>query len=120
MKRNHSENTTDFKPAIMGPAGSRASFLAAVAAGADAIYCGTKLFSARMQAQNFSPQEPFFSDSIPGKVAWYIFKPPGFWNPGFEIGPSTVSGIWIRLRTTWMKAIKAVNVGNVISMIHEY
>ena len=41
----------------MAPAGNRASFLAAVAAGADAIYCGTKLFSARMQATNFSPQE---------------------------------------------------------------
>jgi putative protease len=57
VKRNHPEDTADFKPAIMAPAGSRASFLAAVAAGADAIYCGTKLFSARMQAQNFSPQE---------------------------------------------------------------
>ncbi|MDX1708805.1 MAG: U32 family peptidase, partial [Desulfobacterales bacterium] len=34
-----------------------ASFLAAVAAGADAIYCGTKHFSARMQAINFTPQE---------------------------------------------------------------
>jgi putative protease len=45
------------KPSIMAPAGNKASFLAAVAAGADAIYCGMKLFSARMQAKNFSAQE---------------------------------------------------------------
>ena len=44
-------------PAILAPAGSRASFLAAVAAGADAIYCGLKQFSARMEAKNFSLEE---------------------------------------------------------------
>jgi len=44
-------------PAILAPAGNKASFLAAVAAGADAIYCGLKLFSARMEAKNFSEQE---------------------------------------------------------------
>lgn len=44
-------------PAILAPAGSRASFLAAVAAGADAIYCGLKQFSARMEAKNFSIEE---------------------------------------------------------------
>jgi len=37
----------------MAPAGDRASFLAGVAAGADAIYLGLKHFSARMQAKNF-------------------------------------------------------------------
>ena len=42
---------------IMAPAGNKASFLAAVAAGADAIYCGLKQFSARMQAINFSAPE---------------------------------------------------------------
>ena len=41
------------KPEILAPAGSKASFLAAVAAGADAVYCGMKQFSARMQAKNF-------------------------------------------------------------------
>jgi putative protease len=41
----------------MAPAGNRASFLAAVAAGADAIYCGLKMFSARMQARNFAVSE---------------------------------------------------------------
>ena len=40
-------------PEIMAPAGDRASFLAAVAAGADAVYLGLKHFSARMQAKNF-------------------------------------------------------------------
>lgn len=41
------------RPEIMAPAGDRASFLAAIAAGADAVYLGLKHFSARMQAKNF-------------------------------------------------------------------
>ncbi|WP_341540102.1 hypothetical protein [Pseudodesulfovibrio tunisiensis] len=41
----------------MAPAGDKASYLAAVAAGADAIYVGLKHFSARMQAKNFSISE---------------------------------------------------------------
>jgi putative protease len=44
-------------PSIMAPAGNKASFLAAVASGADEIYCGLKLFSARMEAKNFSITE---------------------------------------------------------------
>ncbi len=44
-------------PEIMAPAGDKASYLAAVAAGADAIYVGLKHFSARMQAKNFSISE---------------------------------------------------------------
>ncbi|WP_028574745.1 U32 family peptidase [Desulfonatronovibrio hydrogenovorans] len=42
------------KPEILAPAGNRLSFLAALAAGADAVYCGLKHFSARMEADNFS------------------------------------------------------------------
>ena len=38
-------------------AGDADSFLAAVAAGADAVYCGLKNFSARMEAENFSLTE---------------------------------------------------------------
>lgn len=45
------------RPAILAPAGSRPSFLAALAAGADAIYCGLKQFSARMEAHNFTFEE---------------------------------------------------------------
>ena len=45
------------KPEILAPAGQRDSFLAALAAGADAIYCGLKTFSARMAAKNFPPEE---------------------------------------------------------------
>jgi putative protease len=45
------------KPEILAPAGNRASFLAALAAGADAVYCGLKSFSARMEAKNFSVAE---------------------------------------------------------------
>ena len=47
----------EVRPDILAPAGSRASFLAALAAGADAVYCGLKSFSARMEAKNFSPDE---------------------------------------------------------------
>jgi len=44
-------------PTILAPAGDMHSFLAAIAAGADAIYCGLKIFSARMEAGNFSIEE---------------------------------------------------------------
>ena len=44
-------------PEILAPAGDAHSFLAALSAGADAVYCGLKHFSARMQAENFSIQE---------------------------------------------------------------
>jgi putative protease len=44
-------------PSILAPAGSKPSFLAALAAGADAVYCGLKSFSARMEAQNFTLEE---------------------------------------------------------------
>jgi len=45
------------KPEILAPAGDPSSFLAAVAAGADAVYAGLKHFSARMLARNFSIAE---------------------------------------------------------------
>jgi U32 family peptidase len=44
-------------PVILAPAGNKSSFLAALAAGADAIYCGLKAFSARMEARNFTIEE---------------------------------------------------------------
>ncbi len=44
-------------PEILAPAGDKNSFLAAIAAGADAIYCGLKIFSARMEAENFSIED---------------------------------------------------------------
>jgi len=53
----NSKKNLEQSPEILAPAGNRASFLAAVAAGADAIYCGLKSFSARMEAKNFSPEE---------------------------------------------------------------
>lgn len=40
-------------PKILAPAGNADAFLAALAAGADAVYCGMKEFSARMAAKNF-------------------------------------------------------------------
>ena len=43
-----------FVPVILAPAGNRQAFLAALAAGADAIYCGLKQYSARMTAKNFT------------------------------------------------------------------
>ena len=44
-------------PMILAPAGNKDSFLAAMAAGADAVYLGLKHFSARMEAKNFSLEE---------------------------------------------------------------
>jgi putative protease len=44
-------------PEILAPAGDKNSFLAALAAGADAVYCGLKIFSARMEAENFSTED---------------------------------------------------------------
>ncbi len=40
-------------PEILAPAGDEDCFLAALAAGADAVYLGLKHFSARMEAENF-------------------------------------------------------------------
>ena len=45
------------KPLILAPAGNPDTFLAALAAGADAIYCGLKQMSARMAAINFTVPE---------------------------------------------------------------
>lgn len=45
------------KSLILAPAGDTNAFLAALAAGADAVYCGLKIFSARMEAENFSVEE---------------------------------------------------------------
>ena len=49
--------TSTRKPEILAPAGDVQSFLAAMAAGADAVYLGLKHFSARMQADNFGSTE---------------------------------------------------------------
>ncbi len=54
LEGSESETPQTTAPAILAPAGSRASFLAALAAGADAIYCGLKSYSARMEAKNFT------------------------------------------------------------------
>ncbi|MEA3435227.1 MAG: peptidase U32 family protein, partial [Thermodesulfobacteriota bacterium] len=54
---NLPNNSKCLPPEILAPAGNRASFLAALAAGADSIYCGMKHFSARMEAKNFSLEE---------------------------------------------------------------
>ncbi|MDR3049628.1 MAG: U32 family peptidase [Elusimicrobiota bacterium] len=42
---------------ILAPAGSKESFIAAVSANADAIYCGLNNFNARSKAQNFNPRQ---------------------------------------------------------------
>lgn len=44
-------------PSILAPAGSKPSFLSAIAAGADAVYCGLKVMNARMAAVNFTLEE---------------------------------------------------------------
>lgn len=45
------------RPEILAPAGDTPSFLAALGAGADAVYVGLKHFSARMEAENFGTGE---------------------------------------------------------------
>ena len=50
-------NNNITKPAILAPAGNKDAFLSAVSAGADAVYCGLKHFSARMEARNFTLDE---------------------------------------------------------------
>ncbi len=57
MEKQNRLNPTGRRPMILAPAGSRPAFLAAIAAEADAIYCGLKQFSARMEATNFSIEE---------------------------------------------------------------
>ncbi|MBQ7584860.1 MAG: U32 family peptidase [Desulfovibrionaceae bacterium] len=47
-------STSPKLPEILAPAGDIPSFLAALSAGADAIYLGLKNFSARMEAENFN------------------------------------------------------------------
>ena len=42
---------------LLAPAGNMASFLAALRAGADAVYLGMKSFGARASAGNFSLEE---------------------------------------------------------------
>ncbi|MCR4666281.1 MAG: U32 family peptidase [Desulfovibrio sp.] len=49
--------TNSPKPEILAPAGDTQCFLAALSAGADAIYLGLKNFSARMEAENFGLKE---------------------------------------------------------------
>ncbi len=45
------------KPEILAPVGETGAFLAALAAGADAVYLGLKAFTARMESENFSMAE---------------------------------------------------------------
>ncbi|MDL2267602.1 U32 family peptidase [Desulfovibrio sp. OttesenSCG-928-G15] len=53
----HALAAVQHKPEILAPAGDMPAALAALAAGADAIYLGLKHFSARMQADNFATGE---------------------------------------------------------------
>ncbi|EGO62391.1 DUF3656 domain-containing U32 family peptidase [Acetonema longum] len=48
---------TQDKPELLAPAGSREAFIAAVQAGADAVYLGGKAFGARHYAPNFQDEE---------------------------------------------------------------
>lgn len=45
------------KRELLAPAGSLEAFFAAMEAGADAVYCGLKEFSARVKAKNFTLEE---------------------------------------------------------------
>ena len=51
--RDHQSRT----PEILAPAGGREQFMAALNAGADAVYLGLKQFNARARAENFSLED---------------------------------------------------------------
>ena len=57
-------------PEILAPAGDADSFLAALAAGADAVYCGLKNFSARMEADNFGLAE--LTSTLPSPILPFL------------------------------------------------
>ncbi len=57
MPRDKQPTPSKDAPLILAPAGNRAAFLAALAAGADAVYCGLKSYSARAEAKNFTLPE---------------------------------------------------------------
>jgi putative protease len=54
---NRSRENLVNKPELLAPAGSPAAALAALDAGADAIYAGLARFNARERGENFSPEE---------------------------------------------------------------
>jgi putative protease len=68
------ESKKSFRPSILAPAGNKTSFLAALVAGADEIYCGLRQFSARMEAKNFSVEElvPLIQLAHNKKVKVYV------------------------------------------------
>ena len=51
------EKNTIPKVELLAPAGSVQSFFAAIESGADAVFCGLKVFSARAKAKNFTMEE---------------------------------------------------------------
>ena len=50
----HIQTPSDIRPELLAPAGGPEPFYAALAAGADAIYCGMGEFNARRKAHNFT------------------------------------------------------------------
>ena len=63
---------------LLAPAGSKEAFLAAIAAGADAIYFGTNQFNARERAENIKledlpelPEEVYLHCSVRCSVRRY-------------------------------------------------
>lgn len=52
----HSHPSPSSKPELLAPAGGPEPFYAALAAGADAIYCGMGSFNARRKANNFTDE----------------------------------------------------------------
>lgn len=53
---------------LLAPAGSKEQLIAALEAGADAIYMGGKLFSARKYAANFTEEEMI--DAVKCAMCW--------------------------------------------------
>ena len=98
------------KPLILAPAGNKASFLAAVAAGADAVYCGLKQYSARMAAKNFTLNELASLTDLAHRKGVKVFVAfnTAIWGPASAT--SNFSGLAHTSHTAQMSATRSFHL----------
>ena len=69
--------------------------------------------------EKFFP-EPVSTDAISAKVTGYVLKPCRFWNSGFNIRASPMSGVRFWVRPFWVKTVQTVNPRYLITVFSEY
>ena len=101
--------TTNRRPELLAPAGGPEPFAAALAAGADAIYCGMGSFNARRKATNFT-DEAFEQACRAAHLAdafiiqdWGLFFEVKRTMPGIETHISTQANIHDDRGTLWCR-----------------